>query len=29
MEWIHLDVGGTCINVSEARGTGFGSRLLL
>lgn len=29
VEWIHLDVGGTCINVSEVKGTGFGSRLLL
>lgn len=29
VEWIHLDVGGTCINTSEIKGTGFGSRLLL
>jgi leucyl aminopeptidase len=29
VEWIHLDVGGTCINVEENRGTGYGARLLL
>lgn len=29
VEWIHVDVGGTCINLEENKGTGYGARLLL
>ncbi len=29
VQWIHLDVGGTCIDLAENKGTGFGARLLL
>lgn len=29
VSWIHLDVAGTCINLNENKGTGYGARLLL